>query len=263
MRIAPFLLVLASTLLPACGNREGAGDPSPSPSSGPSPGAPAARLLVVTHTAGFRHDSIPAAEQALQAIGAGSGMFQAEFCRTAADVQARLTPSGLANVDAVFFANTTGDLGIPDMGAFLEWLAAGKGFVGAHSAADTYHGSPAYLDMLGAEFLTHGTIVEAEVRVNEPSHPAVAHLAPRFRITDEWYRFARRGGAPTVLLSFDRHPPDGLPGAGEPADLPLAWHKAFGSGRVFYTALGHTLDVWDDARFRTHLREGIRFVLRR
>ena len=29
------------------------------------------------------------------------------------------------DVDAVFFANTTGDLGIPDMQAFLDWLAAG------------------------------------------------------------------------------------------------------------------------------------------
>jgi type 1 glutamine amidotransferase len=66
-----------------------------------------------------------------------------------------------------------------------------------------------------------------------------------------------------VLLSFDRNPPDGLGTPGEAADLPLAWHKPYGSGRVFYTALGHGANVWNDPRFRTHLLEGIRRALAR
>lgn len=233
--------------------------------TGSAPAAPAgpapARLLVVTHTAGFRHDSIPAAEAALRAIGEGSGLFTAEFVRTGPEVAARLTPAGLAGVRAVFFANTTGTLGIADMGAFLDWIRAGNAFLGAHSAADTGHDSPEFLAMLGGEFLTHGAIVEAEIRVNEPAHPAVAHLAPRFRMVDEWYRFREAGPGRTVLLSFDRVPPDGIGAAGDPADLPLAWHKPYGAGRVFYTALGHRAEVWDDPRFRQHLREAIRTTL--
>ena len=170
--VATFGFVL---LLIACTNGE---SPSPSPSSQNPPSGPApARLLVVTHTAGFRHDSIPAAEAALRTIGTDSGLFQVEFCRTADEVRNRLTTAGLATVDAVFFANTTGNLGIPDMAAFLAWIAGGKAFLGAHSASDTYHESPEFLAMLGGEFDTHGSIVEAELRVNEPSNPAVAHLA--------------------------------------------------------------------------------------
>ncbi|MGH9371090.1 MAG: ThuA domain-containing protein [Vicinamibacterales bacterium] len=247
------LLLVLAIAVAAVGCNDGQ-TPSTPGSSGNTP----ARLLVVTHTTGFRHDSIPAAEAALGAIGTQSGLFQAEFCRTADHVRTRLTPAGLAAVDAVFFANTTGDLGIPDMGAFLAWIGGGKAFLGAHSASDTYHDSPEYLEMLGGEFLTHGAIVEAEVRVNDPNHPAVAHLAPRFRMTDEWYRFRPTGPGRTVLLSFDRNPPDGVGVAGDPTDLPLAWHKPYGSGRVFYTALGHRSEVWADPRFRTHLLEAIR-----
>jgi len=251
--------VLASV---ACS--DGGGDrQTDTPTSPPPPAAPSAVLLVVTHTAGFRHDSIPAAEAALRSIGLESGLFQTEFCRTADEVRARLTPSGLASIDAVFFANTTGDLGIPDVSAFLSWIAGGKGFIGAHSASDTYHESPEYLAMLGGEFLTHGAIVEAEVRVNDATNPAVAHLAPRFRMTDEWYRFRAAGPAPAVLLSFDRTPPDGVGTPGSAADLPLSWQKPFGSGRVFYTALGHRSEVWDDQRFRRHLTEAIRWVIRK
>ena len=180
---------------------------------------------------------------------------------TADEVKTRLTPAGLAGVDAVFFANTTGNLGIVDMSAFLSWIGGGKAFLGAHSASDTYHESAEYLAMLGGEFTTHGAIVDGDVRVNDASHPAVAHLAPRFRMTDEWYRFRPAGSGSVTLLFFDRNPADGVGTAGDPADLPLAWYKPFGSGRVFYTALGHRTEVWDDPRFRTHLREGIRWAL--
>jgi type 1 glutamine amidotransferase len=245
----------------ACG---GEGDAGPQTPAGPQlPPAASARLLIVTHTAGFRHDSIPAAEAALRAIGSESGLFQAEFCRTADEVKACLTPSALASFDGVFFANTTGNLGVPDLNAFLGWIAGGKAFFGAHSASDTYHESPEFLAMLGGEFSTHGSIVEAEVKVNDPSSPAVAHLGPRFRMTDEWYRFKPAGSGHAVLLSFDRNPPDGVGAAGEPVDLPLAWQKSHGDGRVFYTALGHRTEVWNDTRFRTHLREGIRWGLRK
>lgn len=242
--------------LAACGDGR---TPAAPASSGTTP----ARLLVVTHTTGFRHDSIPAAEAALSAVGVESGLYETEFCRTADEVRARLTPGALAAVNAVFFANTTGDLGIADMPAFLGWIAGGGAFLGTHSAADTYHESPAFLEMLGGEFVTHGAIVEAEVRVDAPADPAVAHLAPRFRLIDEWYRFRSAGSGGTVLLSFDRNPPDGVGVAGEPVNLPLAWRKPYGSGRVFYTALGHRAEVWADPRFRTHLREAIRWALAR
>ena len=256
------LMTLGVTLVVmGCGDGDG-GTGSPSGPQTPPPSA-AARLLVVTHTTGFRHDSIPAAEAALQRIGSESGLYQTEFSRTADDVRTRLTPAGLTSVDAVFFANTTGNLGIPDVPAFLSWIASGKAFLGAHSASDTYHDSAEYLAMLGGEFTTHGSIVEAEVRVNDPSSPVVANLAPRFRIADEWYRFRLTAPGLTVLLSFDRVPADGVGTAGDPADLPLAWQKAHGSGRVFYTALGHRAEVWDDSRFRTHLREAIRWALGR
>ena len=222
---------------------------------------PSKRLLVVTHTTGFRHSSIPIAESTLSDLGTRNGLYVTEFCRDQAAVQSRLTPAGLAAVDAVFFANTTGNLAIPDLPAFLAWIAAGHAFLGAHSAADTYHEAPGYLEMLGGEFATHGAIVETEIRVDDPADPSVAHLSPRFRITDELYRFARNSRANVhPLLSMDRVPADGVGDAGAPADLLMAWRKDFGRGRVFYTALGHREEVWQDARFQQHLLGALRWA---
>jgi len=230
-----------------------------SPASAP---APSKRLLVVTHTAGFRHSSIPVAETTIRDIGSRNSLYETEFCRTAEDVQARLTTAGLRGIDAVFFANTTGNLGIPDMAAFLDWIRAGHGFLGAHSASDTYHDSIEFLAMLGGEFDTHGAIAPGDIRVDDASDPSVAHLAPRFTITDELYRFDRNSRAAVhALLSMDRVPDDGVGAAGAPADLLMAWRRDYGSGRVFYTALGHREEVWQDPRFQQHLLGALRWAL--
>ena len=212
----------------------------------------------MTHTEGFRHDSIPAAEAGIRDLGAENALFTTDFCRSADDVRRLLTVQGLAPYQAVVFANTTGALPIPDLAAFLSWVSGGKGFVGIHSASDTYHDQPTYLAMLGGEFVTHGAIVEAEVRVDDPSHPAVSHLAPAFRVSDEFYRFGSIDPGMRRLLSLPRDPGDG---AGASAAMPLAWTKPFGSGRVFYTALGHRSELWQDARYRRHVLEGVRGVL--
>jgi type 1 glutamine amidotransferase len=234
------------------------------PGTSPSSIEPPSRVLVVTHTEGFRHSSIPIAEATITDLGRRANLFSTTFCRTAADVATMLTPSGLAGIDAIVFANTTGSLPIRDLPAVLNWIADGHGFAGMHSASDTYHDAPAYIDMLGNEFRTHGDQAAVDAIVETPSHPASSPLGQRFHVFDEIYKFtASNRGTVTMLLSLDRHPLDGLPEAGQPGDLPLAWAKDYGRGRVFYTALGHREDVWQNALYQQHILGGIRWVLRR
>jgi len=255
------ILLTAGVLISSCSSDTGPRTGSPaSPTSANQP----ARVLVVTHTEGFRHSSIPIAEATIADVGRRSGTFSASFCRTADDVATMLSPSGLVGIDAIVFANTTGSLPIRDLPALLNWIADGHGFAGMHSASDTYHDAPAYIDMLGNEFLTHGNETMVDTLVENPSHPASSPLGQRFRVFDEIYMFTMSNrGAVTMLLSLDRRPFDGLPQAGQPADLPLAWAKDYGRGRVFYTALGHREDVWQSAMYQQHILGGIRWVLRR
>lgn len=225
------------------------------------------RLLVVTHTAGFRHSSIPMAEKTLAEIGERSGLFEVAYCRTKEDVEKMLTSEGLKGFDGVFFANTTGNLGIPNLQAFLDWIKAGHAFLGAHSATDTYHpdsigGDRSYVEMIGGEFATHGRQCEVEAIVENTRHPAVAHLGSTYKVFDEIYLF-KENTRPRVkvLLSLDKHPNDGAPDANKPGDYLLAWCRMYGKGRVFYTALGHREDVWESEPYRQHLLGAIRWAL--
>lgn len=205
------------------------------------------KLLVVTATKGFRHSSIPTAERIIEMLGKDSGTYTVDFVRGGADgkddaeVRAKMAPESLDKYDGVIFANTTGDLAIPDKEYFLNWIRSGKAFVGMHSCSDTYHGYPAYLQMLGAEFLTHHEQVGVKAVNQSAHHPATVHLGPEFVVFDEIYLMKNFNRDQVHgLLTLDTHPNKGFPG-----DFPIAWCKEYGKGRVFYTSLGHREDVWD------------------
>ncbi|MBM3493228.1 MAG: ThuA domain-containing protein [Armatimonadetes bacterium] len=223
------------------------------------------KLLLVSHTAGFRHDEgIAAGEKTLTEIGQVSGVFTLEMCRNADDVKRMLTPEYLnaGKFDGVIFNNTTGDLGIPDLKAFLDWIKGGKAFIGMHAATDTYHGNADYLDLIGDEFLTHGAQCTIEPLVQDAKHPATAQWEKGTKILEEVYIFKHNDRSKVrVLLYLDKNPNDGRPVANQPGDCLIAWCKAHGKGKVFYTAFGHRADVWGNEVVRRHMLGGIRWAL--
>ncbi len=205
------------------------------------------KLLVVTATKGFRHSSIPTAEKIIAMLGTDSGVFTVDYVRGGpdgkddAEVREKMAPESLAKYDGVIFANTTGELAIPDKEYFLNWLKSGKAFVGMHSCSDTYHGYPPFIQMLGAEFLTHHEQVKVSCINESVNHPATVHLGDNYAVFDEIYLFKNfKREEVHGLLTLDKHPNKGYPG-----DFPVSWCKEYGQGRVFYTSLGHREDVWD------------------
>jgi len=199
------------------------------------------KLLVVTVTKGFRHSSIPTAEKVLGELGQKSGAFTVDYVRNDQEMAEKMTLAALRQYDGVIFANTTGDLPLPDRQGFIDWVKSGKAFVAMHSGSDTFHGFPPYIEMLGGEFQTHHAQVAVECINQDTKHPATRHLDATFRVFDEIYiqkNFHRE--QVHGLLALNAHPNDKTPG-----DYPIAWCKMFGKGRVFYASLGHREDVWD------------------
>jgi type 1 glutamine amidotransferase len=184
---------------------------------------------------------------------------------------AKLAPESLKNFDAVIFANTTGDLPLPDRDAFMDWIKAGHGFVGMHSATDTFHGYRPFIEMIGGEFQSHGAQVDVEAINQDPQCAACKHLPTMWGVFDEIYLMKNFDRASVHgLLTLDRQPNTRAAG-----DYPIAWKKDFGKGRVFYTSLGHREDIWDDdasmkgrkntpevaKQYQQHILGGIKWAL--
>ena len=226
------------------------------------PRAAKKRVLYLTHSAGFKHGVLPLSEQVLKDLGERSGAFAV----TATEDLRLLSRGGLRPFDAVAFY-TTGELPISaeQKAALLEFVKSGKGFVGIHSATDTFYGWPEYGEMLGGYFDGHPWHQQVTVRVEDHRHPATEHLGASFEITDEIYQFKNFSrDRVRVLLSLDADSVDlTRPGVRRAdRDFALAWCRDYGRGRVFYTALGHRPEVWQDKRFRRHLLGGLRWVMR-
>ena len=250
---------LVSTLLVvACGCSSEQPLPATSPSPGPSPvpGPSPIRLLMLTATAGFRHDSIATARQVLAELAATRG----EFTVTATEDLAAINATTLGGYDVLFFALTSGELPFTteQKTAIVSFVRGGGGFLGAHSATDTLYEWPEYLSIIGAYFKEHPWTQRGTVLVEDQSHPAAAGLGDRFSIMEEFYTF-RDNPRPRVqvLLRLDA---ESVGGAG---DFPLAWVQSYGDGRVYYNALGHFAETWRDVRFQQQLTGAIRWAARR
>ena len=217
-----------------------------------SPQAPARpRLLMVTYSGGYQHDVVrraspdrrSLAEQTAEDLGAQSGAFDVTRLYSREDVE-RLSADIFTKVRAVLFYTTGAPPFRPEVRqALLRFVQRGGGFVGAY-------------------FDGHPWTQRVRLVVEDPTHSSTKHLGPGFEITDEIYQFRSWSRDKVhVLLRLDPRSVDVGKGKRADQDYALSWIRHHGRGRVFYTALGHGREVWEDERFRRHLLEGIRWAI--
>jgi uncharacterized protein len=214
------------------------------------------KLLVVSVTKKFRHKSIPTLEKTLQQMSERFGSYALDYARTDEDINSKMTPEALKQYTGVIFASTTGDLPLPDRKAFLDWIKAGNAFIGIHSATDTFHEYPEFIEMIGGEFLSHGKQSTVRLLNEDKDHPSNRPFGRAHTVYEEIYQFKSYNRDNVhMLLSLDRHP-----NKDESGYFPIAWCKNYGKGRMFYTALGHREDVIQSEWFQQHLNGGIEWA---
>jgi uncharacterized protein len=240
------------------------------------------RVLMFTKSSGYEHSVIKRAngklslaEQIVTDLGKQHG-----FGVTSTKDGRVFSSAALASYDAYFFY-TTGDLTTagtdknPPMTAdgkqrFLDLIHSGKGFIGTHSASDTFDTSgnrfdpkpqplDPYLKMLGAEFLMHDSQQKARLAVADGKFPGMSALEGGVEIVEEWYPFRDFRPDLHVLTILETRGMEG-PHYRRPP-FPNTWVRMHGRGRVFYTALGHREDVWNSAMFQSLLLGGIAWAL--
>ncbi len=173
----------------------------------------------------------------------------------------KLSAANLATLDGVIFCNTTGDLPLPDGEGLVNWVKSGKAFIGMHAATDTLGKMQPYYEMINGTFAGHpwgggGTYTFAN---HEPAHPAVAMFQPEFQWKDEIYQYTHfNPESVRVLISIDMA--KSQPQA--PYHVPVSWVRDVGTGRLFYTNLGHNASSWTDETYQKHITAGIRWALK-
>jgi type 1 glutamine amidotransferase len=274
---------------------------SPLVARGQEPGSSARKkVLFFTKSSGYQHSVITRpkddptklayAEQILTDLGAKHG-----FDVTCSKDGTIFTPENIAKFD-VFAFYTTMDLtqdsdkydtkkgpdgkNVPDptkllhkepamppgaKEAFLEAIKNGKGFVGFHSATDTFHsGAKAkgnmlrdlddkgqdafdpYIQMIGGEFIRHGKQQQATLKAVDTKFPGAAAF-DNATIHEEWYSL--KNFAPDLHVILVQETAGMIGAEYQRAPYPQTWSRMHGKGRVFYTSMGHREDVWQKPEF--------------
>lgn len=224
------------------------------------------RVLMLTQSVGYRHGSVnrgkkelAPAEIAMVQLGESSGLFTVDCSQ---DATSDLTKENLENYDVVMFY-TTGALPVyaNDMNYFLNtWLKQkGHGFLGFHSATDTFGDYEPYWDMVGGTFNGHpwGSGTTVTVKVHEPEHPTMVPFGRQFEIKDEIYQY--KNWQPTkvrVLMSLDMTKCK----PAKPYHVPVAWVKSYGEGKVYVNNLGHNEGSWADERYLNSITEAVKWI---
>ncbi|RJS84400.1 ThuA domain-containing protein [Candidatus Bathyarchaeota archaeon] len=218
------------------------------------------KILMLTHSAGYRHDYLPLAVETVRELGNVSGEFEV----IATEDCSKIDADSLKEFSALLFV-TTGELpmSLEQKWAMIEFIKSGGGFIGVHNATDTLYNFPEYGRMLGGYFQAHPWRQVVTVIVEDSNHPATRHLPRKFKVKEEIYTFKDWSRERThVLISLDNNSVDLSKGTRPDNDYALCWCHSYGKGRVFYTAFGHFKELWTEKWFRTHLLNGILWAMK-
>jgi hypothetical protein len=222
-----------------------------------------ARVLVYSGSTGFRHDSIPAAVEAVKAMATKAGygvdatedpeVFTAEKLKAYKAIVLVSTSTDPKNPDSEWFVGARRD-------ALQGFLKDGKGVVALHAAGDSHYHWGWYGQMIGGYFERHpkGT-PKGTLTVVDSKHPATAKLPKTIERNDEWYYFKDFNPTMRVLVTVD----PATIGDGEADVNPNAvvWCHDFGGGRVFFSALGHTPESYSEPYMVNLITGGLHYAV--
>ena len=222
-------------------------------------------ILSFSKTNGYRHhQSIEASRAMLDVLGLRNGW---QFFHT--ENGAIFNHQQLARFHLIILNHKSGTAWTGAQREALQSYIEDGGTVLAFHAAggDNSYDWSWYLDQLiRAQFVDHPMsqhIQQATLVVEDVRHPATRHLSSTWQRSDEWYNFA---ASPrqlvNVLISIDESSYDAEKSPmGE--DHPMVWWHRVGKGRVFYNAMGHTEESYQEPEYQTFISGAINWGLRR
>lgn len=234
------------------------------PTLPPADGRP--QVLVFEKINGFRDNpSVEAARARLRAIAAQRG-WQIVFT----DRGGVMNAEDLARFAVVIWNNVSGDaLTAPQRAAFQAYLEQGGGYAGIHgSGGDPVWFWDWYADtLLGARFIGHPGRPQFQTATVSLVDDAISPGGERrFPLLEEWYSFDRNpaAGGAVIVATIDEKDYQQIGYRGESLSMgfhPIAWRKPIGVGRMFYTAIGHRPENYDEPHAAALLADGIAWAM--
>lgn len=152
----------------------------------------------------------------------------------------------LMELDLMVFCWTMGEINNDYVINVSKAVASGVGIAGCHGGlCDSFRQNTEWQFITGGQWISHpgGDGIDYTVNINHGSSPITEGIED-FSVCSEHY-YLHIDPAIEVLATTRFPIVNYYHISNKPVDMPVAWTKYWGNGRVFYNSLGHHDDVFD------------------
>jgi type 1 glutamine amidotransferase len=211
---------------------------------------------------GYVHDNIASAVAGLQDLGKKYG-FKVDTSTN----PSVFTRENLSKYHLLIFSSTNNEVFNTEEQrlAFRQYIEAGGGLVGIHSAIATERDWTWFKQFTGGTFSWHAPFQKFKVRVVDKNHPSVAGMPMVWEVEDECYFEKELYPSIHTFLVHDVtsvKPHENIKSnMGSFKDYyPAGWHNYYDGGLAWMTTLGHDKKLYSDPFFMRVILQGIEFV---
>jgi len=149
----------------------------------------------------------------------------------------------MMGLDLVVPVWTMGEITKDQEAGLLEAVKGGVGIAGWHGGmCDAFRTNTEYQFMTGGQWVAHpGGVIDYRVKVTNKKDPVTRGLGDFAVHTEQYYMHVDPNVKVLATTTFNAEHAGWIEGC----TIPVAWKKMYGNGRVFYSSLGHTMDVFD------------------
>ena len=230
-------------------------------------------ILLFSKTTGFRHtESIERSKPALAQLARDNGWFLYET-----EDAGIFNTEQLPRFEAVIYNNSTGRCLTDEQRNLVEqYVANGGSLLGIHGSGDFSHPEWDWHtnQFIGASFSHHpieNHLQTTSIRLETGADSLLTRALPAaWEHNEEWYVFfdnpRDRGFDILMTIDGEQIDPNGNmlwiqdKDFGMGSDHPVAWSRHLNQGKVFYTSLGHTGEVWSDKEFLQLLTNALQWA---
>jgi uncharacterized protein len=139
-------------------------------------------------------------------------------------------------------------------------VRSGVGLAGHHGGmCDAFRANVDYGFMTGGQWVAHpGDIIDYRVDICAPNDPVMDGIGPFSHHSEQYYLHVDPANQVLATTTFTGEHDPTVKGV----VMPVVWKKSFGSGRVFYSALGHHADEFDRPEVAAIQRRGFVWAAR-
>ena len=143
---------------------------------------------------------------------------------------------------------------------FCAAVESGVGLAGFHGGmGDSFRMNTDYQFMTGGQWVSHpGNIISYRVNIIDRKDPITAGLADFDYQSEQYYMHVDPSNHVLATTTFSGDYCSWIKGV----QMPVAWKRMYGRGRVFYSSLGHLASEFSVYEMATLLRRGMLWAAR-